>query len=136
MDIQLSQADLMQAVKDFICKKGLTQPVESIRFTATRSGQGVITDIRIADGNPEAPSQSSGLSMTMEAEAEVIPAAEQYPNLRAADPEDIETRQSSVEDEPESGNVAFPFLDKSQELSQESVVTDEVEEGPTLFPKG
>ena len=50
MQIQLMQADIEQAVKDYVLKMGLNREVEEINFTVSRKGGASISaDIRISD---------------------------------------------------------------------------------------
>tara|TARA_B110000285_G_scaffold209882_1_gene251257 strand:- start:119 stop:433 length:315 start_codon:yes stop_codon:yes gene_type:complete len=48
MQIHLKEADLKTAVKDFIAKMGVSRPVGTIEFTATRGADGVLTTVELS----------------------------------------------------------------------------------------
>ena len=71
MQIQLNQAELEQAVRQYVIGMGIRSAIGEIKFTATRGDAGVLTEVEILSN--EAPSGPQPRTATAKAANPVVP---------------------------------------------------------------
>ncbi|WP_289100968.1 hypothetical protein [uncultured Marinobacter sp.] len=122
IQIQLSQADIEAAIRDYLVKVGMTSPVDTINFTVSRKGgqtieAGIDLSPEEASTAPVTEAPKEPVKRAPKAKAEPI----QAPDPAEAEPEPAVTEPPFDPDTPDTEKAA---------ANEE---TDEAPRGKSLF---